>query len=104
MVEKCIYEIELEVPIGVRQGLLYLNIQAEQISGKISALGNVEAFSGKMKEQGEIEVDGELRSMYRKMHYHGSGKWTDNRLEMALSGSFGMYLLRGKYLCGVTSG
>ena len=51
MVEKCIYEIELEVPIGVRQGLLYLNIQAEQISGKISALGNVEAFFGKMKEQ-----------------------------------------------------
>ena len=57
-----------------------------------------------MKEQGEIEVDGELRSVYRKMHYHGSGKWTDNRLEMALSGSFGTYLLQGKYLCGVTSG
>lgn len=104
MEEKCIYEIELEVPIGVRQGMLYLNIRAEQISGKISLLGKVESFSGKMMEQGEIEVDGELHSAYRKMHYHGSGKQTENRLEMALSGSFGTYLLRGKYLCGVTSG
>ena len=103
MEEQCMYEIELEVPIGVRQGMLYLHIREKQISGKISVLGSVESFSGKVKEQEEIEVEGELRSAYRKIHYHGSGKRTEDMLEMALAGSFGTYRLRGKYLCGVTA-
>lgn len=55
MEERRIYEIELEVPIGKREGMLYVNIcknqkenDREKIKGKISVLGNLEEFYQKI--------------------------------------------------------
>lgn len=110
MEERRIYEIELEVPIGKREGMLYVNIcknqkenDREKIKGKISVLGNLEEFEGMLADDGKMEVDGWLHSVYRRIRYHGSGILTEAELEITLTGVFGVYMLRGKRILEETS-
>ncbi len=91
-----LYEIQLEVPLGIRKGNMSLHINNEQISGELEVLGNKETFEGNITNDGVISITGTLVSIVRNIPYKGIGKIQENTLQMLLCVSDGSYKLTGK--------
>ena len=78
------YEIELEVPLGIRKGIMSVSIKENQVSGELEVLGNKEVFDGVILEDGVICIKGTLVSLVRNIPYKGIGSMEKNSLKMLL--------------------
>lgn len=90
-----LYEIQLDVPLGMRKGNMSLHISNGQVSGELEALGNKESFTGSITNDGVISITGKLVSIVRNIPYKGIGKIQENALQMLLCVQDGSYKLTG---------
>lgn len=89
------YEIELEVPLGIRKGNMTIRIMEEHVSGELDVLGNKEVFEGNITKAGEICINGTLVSLVRRMPYRGIGNIQENEIQMMLCAGNDSYMLTG---------
>ena len=90
-----LYEIQLEVPLGMRKGTMRLQILNDQVSGELDVLGNREFFEGSITADGVISITGILVSVVRNIPYKGIGNIQKNTLQMLLCVQDGSYKLTG---------
>jgi hypothetical protein len=91
-----LFEIQLEVPLGIRKGNMLLHINNDQVSGELEVLGNKEIFEGSITNDDVISIIGTLVSIVRNIPYKGIGKIQENTLQMLLCVQDGSYKLTGK--------
>lgn len=90
-----LYEIQLDVPLGIRKGNMTIHIMEEHVSGELDVLGNKEVFEGNITKNGEICINGTLVSLVRRMPYKGIGNIQENEIQMVLSVGNDSYKLTG---------
>lgn len=78
------YEIELEVPLGIRKGIMSISIKENHVCGELEALGNKELFQGTISDDGVICITGTLVSLVHNIPYKGIGNMEENSLQMLL--------------------
>lgn len=96
-----IYDIELNVPLGLRKGRMILNIKEDgTVTGNMDIFGNVTEFKGNVCNS-SIEIEGVLKTIVRSISYKGNGRVTDKCIYMHLSGTNNIYELTGylRQLC-----
>ncbi|PWJ49910.1 hypothetical protein [Faecalicatena contorta] len=95
------YAIQLEVPLGIREGRMTFQIVNRRITGEMELLGNVEKFEGNILSDGTIQIEGFLTSSVRRIPYEGFGKIQDGKIQMQLDNNRESYKLTG-YLCNLS--
>lgn len=90
-----LYEIQLDVPLGIRKGTMSLNINDNEVSGELEVLGNKETFEGSITDDGIISITGMLVSLVRHIPYKGIGNIQSNTLKMLLCVQDDSYKLTG---------
>lgn len=83
MRELC-YDIRMRVPIGIRIGVMTMEVNDSDVSGILTVLGNSCAFSGKKDKQNHLEIRGTIQSLLKEIHYVASGSYTENELQLDL--------------------
>lgn len=89
------YAVQMEAPLGLRQGKMYFDINGQKVDGKFEILGNSNDFSGRLDEQGNLEITGNLQSGTRKITYKGYGVMKDAQIEMELVEKENRYPVKG---------
>lgn len=96
-----VYAIQLEVPLGIREGRMMFQIVNKRIVGEMEMIGNKEKFEGNILSDGTIQIQGFLTSSVRRIPYEGFGKIMDGMIQMQLDNKGESYKLTG-YLCNLS--
>ena len=91
---KCQYDIELDVPLGLRRGTMQFENKEGAVCGIMNILGCDSEFSGFIQEN-EIEVSGELKTSVRNIAYQGTGTINEKRIYIQLRSGNKIYELTG---------
>lgn len=67
------YSICLSVPIGKRNGILYLQKKGCSVSGWMDLMGYRNPFSGNFTIPNKIEISGTLKTLINAINYSGTG-------------------------------
>lgn len=89
------YAVQMEAPLGLRQGKMYFDIDGQKVSGEFEILGNSNAFYGTLDEQGKLDITGDLQSGIRRISYKGHGVMKDAQIEMELVEKEDRYPVKG---------
>ena len=91
-----IYDIQVNMPLGVRHGKMWFLINHGTLSGKIQLLGSTEVFDGTLSDDGTLKIKGYLSSPVRRMPYTAVGKIQNQRLDLSLHYGSEIFLLTGQ--------
>lgn len=91
---KCQYDIELDVPLGLRKGTMQFENREGTVRGTMNILGGESDFTGVIHGN-EIELSGELKTKVRTIDYQGSGRVSDDRIQIQLKSRNRIYELTG---------
>lgn len=78
------YDIRMSVPLGIRIGIMTLEINGDDVSGTLSVLGHSRTFSGKCDDRNQLEINGSIQSLLKEIHYVATGSYTENELHLDL--------------------
>lgn len=92
------YVIQLEVPLGTRNGRMVINIEGENVTGHMEILGRTSKFIGKVNADNEINIEGNLYLSVRKISYIGVGHIDRENIKIQLKDGQNIYKLTG-YRC-----
>ena len=89
------YVVQMEAPLGLRQGKMYFRIDGQNVDGKFEILGNSNDFCGTLDKQGNLKIAGNLQSGTRQISYVGNGVMKDTEIEMELTENENRYPVKG---------
>ncbi len=90
-----IYDVELNVPLGIRKGTMKCEIQKEHVTGSMEMLGSTTDFQGTCAGE-RLEIAGHLKTFARKIPYIGTGTLKDGKIHMQLQNGKAVYELTGQ--------
>lgn len=83
MRELC-YDIRMSVPLGIRIGIMTMEVNESDVSGILTVLGQSRAFSGKRDNQNRLEISGTIQSLLKEIHYVATGSFTEYEVRLDL--------------------
>ncbi len=93
---KRIFDITMQVPLGIRHGILYFTTSDSKISGVLHAFGKDNEFSGELTAQGNIDFSGEITSRLLTFRYCAKGQIIDHKLSLKVTGGRYSFSITGE--------
>lgn len=96
------FAVTLNVPLGIRKGIMTFHIEGSRISGELNILGHRESFTGCVIEDDEsdsglrISIRGTLSTPIRHIEYEGTGSIESDRVHLLLQTKSKSYWLHGE--------
>ena len=92
------YTVALMTPIGIRNGIMDIQIRGRTASGIIHILGKAQPFSGEIDEGGKCKFSGKIETLKRIIFYDAIGIVTRDKIELSLKGNAESFRLMGERL------
>lgn len=89
------YNISFHTPIGMKQGVMFVMFEENHIKGKMELLQQQVPFSGNIKENGDCQIRGYIKSLMRTIEYIATGKITKNKVFLNLKGGKHTFTISG---------
>lgn len=92
------YKVQVKVPLGIRKGKMWLQVNNGIIVGELELLGTVEKIEGVLSKDGAIHLKGNLASPIRCITYTGTGTIRNGTIQLKMENGRNIYLLTGVLL------
>ncbi len=89
------YDVILYAPIGERSGELLLRTEGGSVRGELKILRRSIELTGIIREDGSLEVEGELVTLMRRIPYSAEGRMSGDDIQMTLHAGRSTYELTG---------
>lgn len=90
------YDVEISTPLGVKNGIMKICINGDNITGTLDILGGVFPLCGKMLGKSTCEISGSFRTAMNTFYYRADGKLNKNGITLTMNGGISTYSLTGK--------
>lgn len=90
-----IYDVQMKVPLGIRNGTLKLANEDGLITGSMKILGRVTAFTGHMYGD-RFEITGVLKTVLRSNDFEGWGLIDEDDIRICLKNNDTTYEINGR--------
>lgn len=80
------YNIVMHTPIGGRHGMMEVTFDGSKLNGEIELLQQKVPFEGMVRENGECEISGRIRTLMKTINYTACGEITLRTLWLDLEG------------------
>lgn len=98
--EEKMYSICMSVPLGKRNGLMYVQKTGDTIFGWMELMNHRNTFSGKFLDQKKLEIFGVLKTLISNVSYTATGIITSHTVYLELtSDSNDHYFAYGEEKC-----
>lgn len=98
MIEKQ-YRICLSVPIGQRNGTIWLRDSGGDLSGWLEVMEHKNPFSGHLSDDGGINLSGIIQTLVSSIRYTATGSADENDITLSLITQAGdRYFISGRSL------
>lgn len=89
------YDVILYALIGERSGELLLRTEGSSVRGELKILRRSTELTGIIREDGSLEVEGELVTLMRRIPYSAEGRMSGDDIQMTLHAGRSTYELTG---------
>ena len=85
------YRICLTVPLGTRNGTMVFHETGGKVDGWLNVMNEKNRFSGVLSAEGQLTLNGVIRTLISTMHYTATGTISGQKLLLNLKMDSGTY-------------
>ncbi len=85
------YHICLSVPLGQRNGIMFVHESDGQVEGWLEVMNCKNAFHGQLSNNGELTISGAIRSLVSTIDYTAVGTISGQKILLNLKTMTGVY-------------
>lgn len=89
------YDVRLVTSIGTKGGKIFLIKNGKDVSGTFFVINEENKFTGFETEDGLLEIDGVIKTKYKTVNYHATGKADDEKIALSIKTKNDKYTLYG---------
>lgn len=98
--EEKTFRICMTVPLGKRNGVMYLQKKNSSVFGWMDLMNHKNSFTGKFLDQKKIEITGTFKTLVSTVEYIGTGIITEHTVSLKLkTSSNDHYFVYGEEKC-----
>lgn len=90
-----IYDVIMRTSIGARYGTMTVIVDHNNVDGILDILKKANPFHGKINENGDCQIKGDLTTLMRTVPYDATGRITKEALLLKLKGERESFELSG---------
>ncbi len=89
------YGVRLVTPLGTKDGTITLSKKGKNVSGIFFVMNEENKFTGFETDDGVLEIEGVIKTKYKTVNYHATGKADDEKIALSLKTKTDRYTLYG---------
>lgn len=90
------YQITMETPMGTLKGTAQIQIDGNNLSGQIQAMGINSKFSDGYINHGNCKFQGMISMLFGKITYEAIGIIKDGKINLDINSNKGMFKIKGQ--------
>ena len=90
------YEIEMQTLIGVKYGTMYAEVSDKEVKGFLHLMKQSTSFCGRIEENGDCIIKGEIISLTKTIPYQAAGRMTKGAVLLDMYTNQGHFHITGK--------
>lgn len=91
-----IYNICLFVPLGTRDGTLYLREENGNVEGRLEVMNHQNDLTGTISEEREVVLYGQIETLMDTVSYTATGTVCEKKIFLNLTTESGIYSIVGE--------